>query len=79
MSALPGASKQVLKQLFGPPPPKGGGSQPVGMHDQARITTFFMRTPVHGKPPGTRHQQEDPPEARDGRDVSGLKDATSLS
>eukprot|EP00955_Chlamydomonas_euryale_P106139 365684-Chlamydomonas_euryale.AAC.1 len=46
MSALPDASKQVLKHLFGPPPPKGGGSQPVAKHDQARITTFFTRTPV---------------------------------
>eukprot|EP00955_Chlamydomonas_euryale_P002496 27233-Chlamydomonas_euryale.AAC.1 len=63
MSALPDASKQVLKHLFGPPPPKGGGSQHVAKHDQPRITTFFTRTPVPDKPLGTRQQQEDPPEA----------------
>eukprot|EP00955_Chlamydomonas_euryale_P071183 360990-Chlamydomonas_euryale.AAC.3 len=67
MSALPDASKQVLKHLFGPPPPKGGGSQPVAKLDQARITTFFTRTPVPGKPPGARLQQEEPPESREQR------------
>eukprot|EP00955_Chlamydomonas_euryale_P060304 357676-Chlamydomonas_euryale.AAC.3 len=63
MSALPNASTEVLKYLFGPPPPKGGGAQPVAKHDQARITMFFTQTPVSGKPSGTRQQQEEPPEA----------------
>eukprot|EP00955_Chlamydomonas_euryale_P046080 353316-Chlamydomonas_euryale.AAC.1 len=63
MSVLPNASKEVLKHLFGPPPPKGGGAQPVAKHDQARITTFFTRTLVPGKPPGTLQQQEEPAEA----------------
>eukprot|EP00955_Chlamydomonas_euryale_P022131 233740-Chlamydomonas_euryale.AAC.1 len=35
----------------------------MAKHDQARITTFFARTPVPGKPPGTRQRQEEPPEA----------------
>eukprot|EP00955_Chlamydomonas_euryale_P019763 210650-Chlamydomonas_euryale.AAC.2 len=63
MSALPNASKEVLKYLSGPPPPKGGGAQPVAKHHQARITSFFTRTPVPGKPPGTRQQQGEPPKA----------------
>eukprot|EP00955_Chlamydomonas_euryale_P064167 358867-Chlamydomonas_euryale.AAC.3 len=63
MSALPNASKEVPEHLFGPSPPKGGGAQLMAKHGQARITTFFTRTPVPGKPPGTRKQQEDPPEA----------------
>eukprot|EP00955_Chlamydomonas_euryale_P070595 360794-Chlamydomonas_euryale.AAC.8 len=69
MSALPNASKEVLKYLFGPPPPKGGVAQPVAKHDQARITPFFNRAPVPGKPPGTRQQQEEPKscEAREQR------------
>eukprot|EP00955_Chlamydomonas_euryale_P082715 363759-Chlamydomonas_euryale.AAC.34 len=61
MSALPNASKEVLTYLFGPPAPKGGGAQSVAKHDQARITSFFTRFP--GKPPGTRQQQEELPEA----------------
>eukprot|EP00955_Chlamydomonas_euryale_P078041 363073-Chlamydomonas_euryale.AAC.14 len=63
MSALPNTNKEVLKYLFGPPPPKGGGAQPVAKHDQARITPFFTRTPVPGKLLGTRQQQEEPPKA----------------
>eukprot|EP00955_Chlamydomonas_euryale_P076762 362772-Chlamydomonas_euryale.AAC.12 len=63
MSALPNASKEVLEYLFGLLPPKGGGAQPVAKHDQARITLFFTRTPVPGEPPGTRQQQQEPPEA----------------
>eukprot|EP00955_Chlamydomonas_euryale_P017120 182705-Chlamydomonas_euryale.AAC.20 len=62
MSALSNASTEVLEHHFGLPPPKGGGAQPVAKHDQARITTFFTRNPVPGKPPGTRQQQEEPPE-----------------
>eukprot|EP00955_Chlamydomonas_euryale_P047262 353624-Chlamydomonas_euryale.AAC.9 len=53
----------MLKYLVGPPPPKGGGAQPVAKHDQARITPFFTRTPVPGKSSGTRQQQEEPPKA----------------
>eukprot|EP00955_Chlamydomonas_euryale_P052780 355276-Chlamydomonas_euryale.AAC.1 len=63
MSALPNASKEVIEYLFGPPPPEGGGAQPVAKHDQARITPFVTRTPVPGEPPGTRQQQQQPPEA----------------
>eukprot|EP00955_Chlamydomonas_euryale_P085888 364173-Chlamydomonas_euryale.AAC.10 len=62
-SALPDASKKVLKHLSGPPLSKGGGAQPVAKHDHARIATFSTRTPVPGKPPGTRQRQEDPPKA----------------
>eukprot|EP00955_Chlamydomonas_euryale_P068657 360194-Chlamydomonas_euryale.AAC.2 len=78
MSALPNASKEVPKHLFGSPPPKGRGAQPVAKHDQARITMFFTRMPVPGTPPGMRQQQEDPPEAAElGTEV--MRDAGSAS
>eukprot|EP00955_Chlamydomonas_euryale_P019981 213030-Chlamydomonas_euryale.AAC.1 len=35
----------------------------MAKHDRARITPLSMRKPVPGKPPGTRQQQEKPPEA----------------
>eukprot|EP00955_Chlamydomonas_euryale_P103126 365467-Chlamydomonas_euryale.AAC.31 len=55
--------------LFGPPPAKGRGAQPVAKRDQARITLFFTRTPVPGKPLGTRLQQEEPPEAAEAAEL----------
>eukprot|EP00955_Chlamydomonas_euryale_P112217 366119-Chlamydomonas_euryale.AAC.10 len=63
MSALPAASKEVLKHIFSPLPPKGGGGEPK--HAQASITNFFSRTPVRGEQPATQQLQEEPRESAD--------------